>query len=97
MNLNAAHETWQNLTPQNLTLSASAFSLETKCHHALENRDKDLLVIQELEVKLFLEVRWVPGCLEWKATLLLVGKCHYQQCSDELKGLIISRMFELTK
>jgi hypothetical protein len=97
VNLNAAREIWQNLTPLNPTLSTSASSLETKRRHALENRDKDLLVVQELEIKLAVEVRWVPGCLEWKAASLLVGKRRYQCCLDELEGLIVSRMFELTK
>ncbi|KAF8229071.1 hypothetical protein L208DRAFT_1288284, partial [Tricholoma matsutake] len=42
-------------------------------------------------------MRWVPECPEWKAAALMVGKCHYQRCLDHLEGLIVSRMFELTK
>ena len=52
---------------------------------------------QELEVKLSVKVRWVPDRPEWKAASLLVGKRRYQRCLDELEGLIVSRMFELTK
>ncbi|KAF8518833.1 hypothetical protein BU17DRAFT_48296 [Hysterangium stoloniferum] len=95
--LNAARDVWQNLTPQNPTLSTSVAFLETKRRHALENWDKDLVVVQELEVKLSVQVRWIPDHPEWKAAALLVGKCRYQQCLDELEGLIVSRMFELTK
>lgn len=95
--LNAARDLWQNLTPENPTPPASAGSLETKRRHALENRDKDLLVVQELELKLTVAVRWVPDCLEWKAAALMVGKRRYQRCLDDLEGLIVSRMFELTK
>jgi hypothetical protein len=68
-----------------------------KCHHALENRDKDLLVVQELEVKLGVVMRWLPAHAEWKAAAILVGKRRYQRCLDDLEGLIVSRMFELMK
>jgi hypothetical protein len=95
--LNAARQIWQNLTPENPTTHASGASLETKCCHALETRDKDLLVVQDLEVKLGVIVRWLPAHAEWKATAILVGKCRYQRCLDDLEGLIVSRMFELTK
>jgi hypothetical protein len=72
-------------------------SLETKCCYALENQDKDLLVVQELEVKLGVIVRWLPAHAEWKTAVILVGKCRYQRCLDDLEGLIVSRMFEITK
>ena len=93
MKLNAAHEIWQNLTPENPTTLASRASLETKHHHTLETQDKDLLVVQDLEVKLGVIVRWLPAHTEWKAAAILVGK----RCLDELEGLIVLQMFELTK
>ena len=68
-----------------------------KHHNALENWDRDLAVVQELEVKLSVDLGWNPECPEWTSAALLVGKCRYQQCLDELEGLIVSRMFELTK
>jgi hypothetical protein len=95
--LNAAREVWQNLTPTNPTLSASAASLETKRRHTLENRDKDLLVVQDLEMKLGVTSRWLPDCQEWQMAAVMAGKCRYQRCLDDLEGLIVSRMFELTK
>ena len=54
-------------------------------------------MVQELEVKLSVDLRWSPECPEWKSAALLVGKRRYQRCLDELEGLIVSRMFELTK
>jgi hypothetical protein len=54
-------------------------------------------VVQDLEVLLGVVERWVPECLEWKAAALMVGKRRYQRCLDDLEGLIVSRMFELTK
>ena len=97
MKLNTARDIWQNLTSENPAAPGSGASLETKRRHALENRDRDLLVIQELEVILSIVVRWVPECSEWKAAALMVGKCCYQRCLDDLEGLTVSRMFELTK
>ena len=97
MKLNAGRDVWQNLTPDNPTAPPSASSLETKRRHALENRDRDLYVVQDLEVILGIVDRWVPECQEWKAAALLVGKRRYQRCLNDLEGLIVSRMFELTK
>ena len=54
-------------------------------------------MVQELEVKLSVDLRQSPDCPEWKSAALLVGKRLHQQCLDELEGLIVSRMFELTK
>ena len=95
--LNAGRDIWQNLTPDDPAPPRSSASLETKRRHALENRDKDLDVVQELEVMLSIVERWVPECPEWKAAALMVGKRRYQRCLDDLEGLIVSRMFELTK
>jgi len=95
--LNAGRDVWQNLTPENPAAPASSTSLETKRRHALENRDRDLLVVQDLEVMLGVVERWAPECPEWKAAALMVGKRRYQRCLDDLEGLIVSRMFELTK
>ena len=97
MKLNAGHDAWQILTPDNPAAPASSSSLETKRRHALENRDRDLLVVQELEVMLGVVNRWVPESPEWIAAALMVGKRRYQRCLDDLEGLIVSRMFELTK
>ena len=97
MKLNAGRNVWQNLTLENPTASVSSTSLETKRHHALKNRDKDLLVVQDLEMMLGVVERWVPECPEWKAAVLMVGKCRYQHCLDDLESLIVSRMFELMK
>jgi hypothetical protein len=65
--------------------------------HATENAAKDLLAIQDFEVRLQVDVRWHKELEEWKATSALLVRRRYQRCLDELKGLIVSRMFELTK
>ncbi|KAF8816868.1 hypothetical protein BYT27DRAFT_7019291, partial [Phlegmacium glaucopus] len=59
--------------------------------------EKDLQIIQDLEVKLGIDRRWLLEDLHWEASAVMVGKHRYQCCLDKLKGLVVSRMFELTK
>jgi hypothetical protein len=72
-------------------------STETARRHALEARDKNLLVVQDLERKLNVAQRWKPDCPEWSNARNLVSTRRYQRCLDTLEGLIVARMFELTK
>lgn len=70
---------------------------ESARRHALENRDKDLATVQILERKLEISHRWEPASTEWQATAQLVVMRKYQRALDVLEGLIVARMFELTK
>jgi hypothetical protein len=72
-------------------------SLETARRHALENNSKHLERIQMLEKKMNIQERWNPGSLEWKAAAKKVVMRRYQRCIDILEGLVVARMFELTK
>jgi len=72
-------------------------SLETARRHTLERYEKDLKVAQDLEMRLGIVERWVPGCPEWERAGVLVSMQHYQRALDHLEGLIVARMFELTK
>jgi hypothetical protein len=58
---------------------------------------KNLLIVQNLEVKLGILRRWGPNDEEWKQAGVMVGRRRYQRCLDTLEGLIVARMFELTK
>ncbi|KAJ7232802.1 hypothetical protein C8J57DRAFT_1480529 [Mycena rebaudengoi] len=71
--------------------------VESQRRHAMELHGKALLAVQDLELRLEIEVRWVAGSPEWEAAATLVSKRRYQCALDNLQGLIISRMFELTK
>jgi hypothetical protein len=72
-------------------------SLETARRHAIEGYEKDLRIVQELEIKLGIQVRWVPGMPEWVDAGNQVAMRKYQRALDQLEGLIVARMFELTK
>ncbi|KAJ6456048.1 hypothetical protein C8R45DRAFT_1056474 [Mycena sanguinolenta] len=71
--------------------------LETQRRHALEQQTKALAAVQDLEVRLGVEMRWVAGDENWAAAADLVRKRRYQRALDDLERLIISRMFELSK
>jgi hypothetical protein len=50
-----------------------------------------------LERKMNTRERWRPGSLEWEAAAAKVVMWRYQRCIDILEGLVVARMFELTK
>ena len=70
---------------------------ETARRHALENYEKDLNVVQELEMKLGVSKRWQPQDAEWQQAGQLVARCKYQRALDHLEGLVVARIFELSK
>lgn len=94
--LDAAHDIWQNLTPENPIPPLTNHSLETKGQHALETRDNDLSIVHSLELMMGVELRWTHNLPEWSAVMDLEGKHWYQHCLDELEGLVVSRMFMLS-
>ncbi|KAF7373332.1 hypothetical protein MSAN_00542800 [Mycena sanguinolenta] len=71
--------------------------LETQRRHTLEQQAKALAAVQDLEVRLGVETRWVAGDANWVAAAHLVRQRRYQRALDDLERLIISRMFELSK
>lgn len=71
--------------------------LETQRRHALERYSSTLDAVQDLERRLDVTERWEAGTEMWEAAAIMVGKRRYQRVLDQLQGLVISRMFELTK
>jgi hypothetical protein len=72
-------------------------SAETARRHALEIQKRDLAAVQVLENKLNISQRWERGSPEWQAAGAKVSLRTYQRCIDVLEGLVVARMFELTK
>ena len=93
--------TWSQPTSQDLcsydTNVRTTRQAETVRRHALENYKKDLCLVQELENKLGISQRWVSGDPEWENTKRLVANRKYQRAVDHLEGLVVARIFELTK
>ncbi|KAG1785400.1 uncharacterized protein HD556DRAFT_1435129 [Suillus plorans] len=71
--------------------------LKTARRHALENYKKDLKIIHDLEMKLGVDKHWQPEDIEWQNAGWLVANRKYQLALDTLEGLIVARIFELSK
>jgi hypothetical protein len=93
--LAATQPQWFNSTPDQLNIGTAAN--ETKRRHLLEKRDKALNEVQILEVKLGIRDRWTPDFSEWERAKAMVQRREYQRCLDRLEGLLVQRIFEMTK
>lgn len=97
--LDAVRNIWNVTTPAALSSGArdSTRSLETERRQALEKYEKNRELAFDLERKLGIVVRWTRGSVEWEHAKNLVANRKYQRALDHLEGLIVARMFELTK
>jgi hypothetical protein len=99
--LDTATAAWTVATPSTVQFGAHDITLtnriETARRHAIENYEKDLKVVQELETKLGVTRRWVPEDQEWKDAGHLVANRKFQRALDHLEGLVVARIFELSK
>jgi hypothetical protein len=50
-----------------------------------------------MEKSMDISSRWTPDSPEWVAAAEKAKMRTYQRCIDTLEGLVVSRMFELTK
>ncbi|KAH7923679.1 hypothetical protein BV22DRAFT_1105986 [Leucogyrophana mollusca] len=85
--LDAVGSTW------NVVSSAAAYDQDART----TNYENNLNIVQSLEIKLGVAHRWVPGDPEWQNAGRLVANRKYQRALDTLEGLIVARLFELTK
>ncbi|PPQ80089.1 hypothetical protein CVT24_006543 [Panaeolus cyanescens] len=89
---------WKNLDPSSITTDIDdTLSNERRRRHAQENHARDLEAVQILEHQLGIEKRWQPGNKVWVEAEDMVNKRHYQRSLDHLEGLVVARLFELTK
>ncbi|KAK0441211.1 uncharacterized protein EV420DRAFT_1769035 [Desarmillaria tabescens] len=73
--------------------------METARRHLLERRSQELERVQDLECSLNIspEDRWIVGSEKWRENEQRVAMRTYRRCLDRLEGLIVARIFELTK
>jgi hypothetical protein len=95
--LAASLATWSNLTEATIGKRDMTASAETAHRHALESNKHDLVAVQILECKLNIAQRWTLDSVEWQQAAEKVSMRRYQRCIDALEGLVVARMFELTK
>ena len=70
---------------------------EKKTWHTLIKHNKDITAVHALELHLGIITHWVLGGSECEKAGRLVVMCKYQQALDNLKGLVFTCIFELTK
>ncbi|KAI6006783.1 hypothetical protein EDD15DRAFT_2383819 [Pisolithus albus] len=105
VNLDASRDlTWTVATPSSTATSTfvqkditATTRKETMRRHALENFEKDLKIVQDIEIKLGVTKRWVPEDEEWQTAGRLVANRKYQRCLDQLESLVVAQIFELSK
>jgi hypothetical protein len=72
-------------------------ALERAQRHVQENKRKILADVQALETKLNVTARWTEDSQQWKDTAALVNNSKYRKVLDRLEGLLVARIFELSK
>ncbi|KAF8214563.1 hypothetical protein K438DRAFT_2137804 [Mycena galopus ATCC 62051] len=77
--------------------AAQTRQIKTQRHHAMELCTKSLAIVQDLEVQLGITRHWAAGDEEWVETAMMVSRRRYQRVLDALEGLVVARMFELSK
>ncbi|KAJ7717541.1 hypothetical protein B0H16DRAFT_1666773 [Mycena metata] len=86
--------------PQDATYTQAAAQtqrMETQRRHAAEVHAKTLAAVQDLEIRLGGGPRWKPEDKEWMEAAMMLRNRRYQRALDELEGLVVARMFELSK
>jgi hypothetical protein len=90
----APSNTWLSSVP---SAKDSTRVIETRRRHAFENHDKHLKAVQSLEVRMGIVVRWIAGSAECRDAAKLLHMRKYQRALDVLEGLVVARVFELSK
>ncbi|KAJ7833444.1 hypothetical protein B0H14DRAFT_2364292 [Mycena olivaceomarginata] len=65
--------------------------------HAIEQRNQDIELVEDLEQKLGVETRWTSNSPQWTATDAALKKHKYLDALDEIEQIILARLFEMTK
>ncbi|KAJ3765786.1 hypothetical protein FB446DRAFT_654740 [Lentinula raphanica] len=92
--LSTSTSLWVHYTPDGIDQTRK---IETQRRHALESRDDLKVEVQLLELRLGIKDRWIPGSEDWERVKKMVVMAKYQKALDRLEGLIVARLFELTK
>ncbi|KAJ7747085.1 hypothetical protein B0H14DRAFT_3097053 [Mycena olivaceomarginata] len=65
--------------------------------HAIDQRNRDMELVEDLEQKLAVETRWTSESPQWNATAAAMKKYKYLDALDEIERIILARLFEMTK
>ncbi|KAF7358843.1 hypothetical protein MSAN_01224200 [Mycena sanguinolenta] len=65
--------------------------------HAIEKRNRDLDVVQDLESKLGIKKRWTAATPEWISAMKSIKEFRYHEALDSVERIIVERLLEMTK
>lgn len=64
---------------------------------AFENLEQLRAMVSAMEALHGIDERWTPESAQWKAAVAYIKIRDYQKALDKLEGLVVQRLFELTK
>ncbi|KAJ6487579.1 hypothetical protein C8R45DRAFT_827790 [Mycena sanguinolenta] len=65
--------------------------------HAVEHRNRDLELVQDLEAKLGIKERWTPRSPSWILAEKGIKDHRYLEALEEIERIIVERLLEMTK
>ena len=71
--------------------------IEAACLGGLDSVLMLQKAVRDFETKLHIHHTWTPNSCEWKDTEHYLNIHMYQCALDNLEGLVVARLFELTK
>ncbi|KAJ6489101.1 hypothetical protein C8R45DRAFT_1053342 [Mycena sanguinolenta] len=70
---------------------------QVACRHAVERRNRDIELVEDLESKLGVTQRWTSASQEWILAEKSIKDHRYLDALDEIVRIIVERLFEMTK
>ncbi|KAF7342696.1 hypothetical protein MSAN_02027500 [Mycena sanguinolenta] len=65
--------------------------------HAIDQRARDLELVEHLETQLQIKRRWTSASPEWFSAVKAVKQLKYREALDHIERVIVERLFEMTK
>ncbi|KAF8179539.1 hypothetical protein K438DRAFT_1768902 [Mycena galopus ATCC 62051] len=65
--------------------------------HAIEQRRRDIELVEDLEVKMEIQERWTAASPEWSHAVTAIKNHKYQIALDKIEEIIVERLLEMTK
>jgi hypothetical protein len=83
-------------TSYNVNLSEGR-KMESRCRYLLQQRDKILFEMAQLEAVMNIDRQWEPSDCKYKEAVEYINTRKYRQALEHLHKLVVQRLFELHK
>lgn len=77
--------------------ASKTMSIEEAARNGLDTLIALQNAARRLEDKLDIKERWTESCDDWKRVDVSVAEREYRKAIDRLEGLVVARLFELSK